>query len=455
MTATVQTTFPGQPLFSGKALARLILPLILEQLLVVTVGMADTVMVAGVGEAAVSAVSLVDQINVLLVQVFAALATGGAVVASQYLGRRDYKNACASANQLLYSTLIVAVVVSVIGLVANRHLLGLVFGGVPEEVMRNGVTYFWISALSYPFLAIYNAGAALFRSMGNSKVSLFASVLMNIINIGGNALLIFVFDMGVAGAATASLVARITAAVVMLVLLHKPTSPIHFENLLHFHLDAGLQRSILRVGVPTGVEGGMFQIGKLLVTSLVASLGLAATTANAICNSVGAMVNVPGSALGLAMVTVVGQCVGARDYKQARWYTKRMMLWTYLGMAALCTLVWAVSPILIGFFAPSAETRALAQEIMAFFCLGTMLFWPPSFALPNALRAAGDARFTMTVSMVSMWLLRVAMSYVLVGAGFGLAGIWLAMILDWVGRDVCFIWRAVRGKWEKARVLDQ
>ncbi len=446
--------FDTQPMFSNQMLVRLIIPLVLEQLLAVTVGMADTVMVASVGEAAVSAISLVDQINILLIQLFAALATGGAVVASQYLGRRDYKNACAAANQLLYATLFTSLAITAVALVANRALLVLVFGGVSEDIMANCVVYFWLSALSYPFLAVYNAGAALFRSMGNSKVSLFASLLMNLINIGGNALLIYGFKMGVAGAATASLVARMAAAVIMLVLLNRPANPVHFEALHKVHFIGSMQRSILRVGIPNGIESAMFQIGKLLVASLVASLGLAATTANAITNTIASIVNVPGSALGLAMVTVVGQCVGARDYAQARWYTKRMMLWAHMGMTALSAVVWVAAPILLGVFDPSPETYRMAMDVLAIFCVANVFFWPASFALPNALRAAGDARYSMMVSMISMWIFRVAMSYVLALSGLGLVGVWLAMVLDWILRGACFVWRMARGKWEKARVLE-
>lgn len=451
----IQTTGGQKPLFTGRELWRLILPLVLEQLLLVTVGMADTVMVSTVGEAAVSGISLVDQINVLLIQVFAALATGGAVVASQYIGRRDRENANRAAKQLIYVTAGIAVVMAVLVLLLNRPLLRLVFGNVEADVMRAAETYFWLSALSYPFLALYNAGAALFRSMGNSRVSLFASVIMNAINIGGNAVLIYGLQWGVAGAGTATLLSRAAACIITLVLLHHRNNPIYLENLLHPVWSGGIMRSILRVGVPNGVEGGVFQVGKLLVASLITSFGTASIAANAICNNLGAMVNLAGSAIGLAMVTVVGQCVGARDYVQARRYTHILMWAAQICVWISSAVVLLLAPYLVGFYAMPETTTSLALEVLRVYCAATCLFWPLSFTLPNALRAAGDAKFTMVVSMISMWTCRIAMSYVL-GAWLhmGLSGVWLAMELDWVVRAAVFALRFHGHRWETKKVID-
>ena len=412
--------------------------MVLEQLLLVTVGMADTVMVSTVGEAAVSGISLVDQVNVLLIQIFAALATGGAVVASQYLGRRDRENACRSAKQLVYATFGMAVAIGALVLVLNRHILRLVFGNVEPDVMQAAETYFWLSALSYPMLALYNAGAALFRSMGNSRISLFASLIMNVINIGGNALLIYGLNWGVAGAATATLASRTVAGLMMMLLLRNRDNPIFLERLFHPEWNGGILKSILRVGVPNGLENGMFQIGKLLVAGLITTFGTSAIAANAICNNVGSMSNIPGSAIGLAMITVVGQCVGAKDYQQARHYTKTLL-----------------APYLVGFYAMPQTTTDLALSVLQVNCVVTVLIWPSSFTLPNALRAAGDARFTMVTSMVSMWVFRIGMSYVL-GAwlGMGLFGVWTAMQIDWAVRSLVFGVRFLGHKWEKARVLE-
>ena len=349
-------------MFTRQALWRLILPLVLEQLLLVTVGMADTVMVSTVGEAAVSGISLVDQVNVLLIQIFAALATGGAVVASQYLGRRDRENACRSAKQLVYATFGMAVAIGALVLVLNRHILRLVFGNVEPDVMQAAETYFWLSALSYPMLALYNAGAALFRSMGNSRISLFASLIMNVINIGGNALLIYGLNWGVAGAATATLASRTVAGLMMMLLLRNRDNPIFLERLFHPEWNGGILKSILRVGVPNGLENGMFQIGKLLVAGLITTFGTSAIAANAICNNVGSMSNIPGSAIGLAMITVVGQCVGAKDYQQARHYTKTLLAAAYVSMGLLNIALFLLATFLTKNFFGSYNLKNLTKQ---------------------------------------------------------------------------------------------
>lgn len=444
----------AKPLFSTRALCALILPLMVEQLLAVTVGMADTMMVSRVGEAAVSGISLVDSVNVLLIQVFAALATGGAVVVSQYLGRRDRQSACAAARQLIWITALLATVIGAVVLVGNRWILQFVFGRVEPAVMENAMTYFWLSALSYPFIAVYNAGAALFRSMGNSKVSMMTSFIINIINIGGNAILIYGFHWGTAGAGTATLVSRAVAAVVMVVLLHHRNNPVYLEGLLRPYLDRKLAGSILKVGIPNGVENGMFQVGKLLVAGLISSFGTAAIAANAICNNLGSISNIPGAAIGLGMVTVVGQCVGARDHAQARRYTKLLLGWTYAVMTLTNLAVMLLAEPLIGMYHVSAETNRMAFEVMAVYCIMCAVVWPLSFTTPNALRAAGDARFTMTVSMFSMWIFRIGFSYILGSwMQMGLFGVWLAMEIDWVVRALFFTIRFLGKKWEKSNVI--
>ena len=442
-------------LFSKEELRRLIVPLMIEQILAVTIGMADTMMVANVGEAAVSGVSLVDSINILLINIFSAMATGGAVVASQYIGRQDRQNACSAAKQLIYSSAFIALLLGLLALVGGEHLLRLVFGSVDADVMAYAETYFWLSALSYPFLAVYNAGAALFRSMSNSSISMKTSILMNIINIGGNALLIYGLNWGVAGAATATLASRTVAGLMMMMMMRNRDNPIFLERLFHPEWNGGILKSILRVGVPNGLENGMFQIGKLLVAGLITTFGTSAIAANAICNNVGSMSNIPGSAIGLAMITVVGQCVGAKDYQQARHYTKTLLAAAYVSMGLLNIALFLLAPYLVGFYAMPQTTTDLALSVLQVNCVVTVLIWPSSFTLPNALRAAGDARFTMVTSMVSMWVFRIGMSYVL-GAwlGMGLFGVWTAMQIDWAVRSLVFGVRFLGHKWEKARVLE-
>lgn len=442
-------------LFSRDALVRLIVPLVIEQLLAICIGMADTIMVTSVSESAVSAVSLVDSINILLIQLFSAMATGGAVVAAQYLGRRDQNNACKAAKQLMYSSVLIALVIGALAVVFCRPLLQLCFGALAPSTMAYCEIYFLLSALSYPALAAYNAGAALLRAMGNSKASMFTSLLMNMTNVIGNAILIYGFKMEVAGAATASLLSRILGAVIMLRMMLNTHAPIHIKRITHPEFDFSMIRLIFRQGIPNGLENSMFQIGKLLVAGLITTFGTSAIAANAICNNVGSMSNIPGSAIGLAMITVVGQCVGAKDYQQARHYTKTLLAAAYVSMGLLNIALFLLAPYLVGFYAMPQTTTDLALSVLQVNCVVTVLIWPSSFTLPNALRAAGDARFTMVTSMVSMWVFRIGMSYVL-GAwlGMGLFGVWTAMQIDWAVRSLVFGVRFLGHKWEKARVLE-
>ena len=324
-----------EPMFTRKMIVALIVPLILEQLLSVFVGMADSIMVSSVGEAAVSGISLVDSINFLLIQLFAALATGGAVICSQYIGKRDNENAGQAAKQLLYFSVLFAALLGAVAIIFNRGLLRLIFGQVEDSVMESAETYFWLSAVSYPFLALYNAGAALFRSMNKSRVTLYISVLVNIINVAGNTLLIYGLNMGVAGAATATLAARAVGGIVIFWLLCKPRQLIHIANPFQFRMDGAMLKRILRIGIPTGTENSLFQLGKLLLSHLVATFGTASISANAISNTLVSLSNIPGAAIGLGLVTIVGQCMGARETKQASQYTKKMLALTFLLMNIL------------------------------------------------------------------------------------------------------------------------
>ena len=455
MTATKTPAFHKPPLFTRQQLIALLLPLIAEQALSVTIGLADTLMVSSVGEAAVSGVSLVDSFNTLMIQIMSALATGGAVVTSQYIGRQEPKDAKNAAAQILFilssfSLLVAAVVV------AGRHaILRGIFGSIDVDVMRYAETYFLLSALSYPFIGLYNAGAALFRAQGNSKISMMSSLVMNVVNIGGNAVLIYGFKMGVMGAALASLVSRAIACVAVLYLLQRPACPLRVDGLQALAPKARLIQQILRVGIPAGIENGMFQIGKLSVSSLTSTLGTAAIAANAVANTTTTFLNIPANAVGMAALTVVGQCLGAGEKDQAVYYSRRLMLFAYCGawFMNLSAFLFA-NKFALGLFNLSPEAYAMALEVMVWFNIVSLFIWPSSFTMPNILRAAGDARFTMTVSIVSMWAFRVGFCYLCVLAFHGgLLAIWMGMYLDWAFRSLCFFVRLVRGKWLEQQVI--
>ena len=455
MAAQAQATLQAReraPLFSADALRRLIIPLVVEQFLAMTIGMADTIMVTSVGEHAVSGVSLVDNISTLLINVFSALATGGAVVAAQYLGSRDEENACSAAKQLFYAIATLSVATMAVCLLFREPILRLVFGHLDDNVMEAAMTYFLLTAISYPLLAIYNAGAALFRAMGNSKVSMLASLLMNIVNIGLNAILIYGVGIGVAGAGFGTLFSRLAGAVLMTWLICQSGHRIHIDHLLHFEFRGQLVKKILRIGVPNGLENGMFQIGKLLVLGLVTPLGTSATAANAIANSVAGVVNVPGNAISLSLITVVGQCMGAGDSKQAVGYTKKLMAIVYLAMGSLSVLLFFFAAPVVGLFGLTPGAAAMAIQVLRWCAVFDLIFWPMSFSLPNALRASGDAKFTMIVSMCSMWIFRIGFSYLLVPQ-IGLLGVWVAMFIDWIVRAVVFLIRFLNGRWKTKTVI--
>ena len=443
-----------KPLFDRHSLTALIIPLIIEQFLAMLIGAADTIMVSSCGEAAVSGVSLVDTINILLIQVFSALATGGAVVAAQYLGMGKKEDAKESSKQLMIVVLVVSLIVTILSLITHRPLLRVIFGSIDNEVMANALIYCLLSALSYPFLSLYNGGAALFRSMGNSKISMITSFFMNGLNIVGNAILIYGAGWAVFGAALATLISRILGAIYMIWLLLKKDNPLSISGILHTRLSWKMVRSILVIGVPNGIENGLFQVGKILVASLISSFGTYAITANAVSNTLAGLEIVPSSAIGLAMITVVGQCIGAGDDKQTAEYTKKLMALSYIAMLICNLLMTFGCPLLISFYNTSAETAQIAKELVWIHSLMGIIFWPASFTLPNALRAAGDAKFTMIISMLSMWLCRIGMSFLLgVYFNMGVQGVWIAMTIDWIFRAALYIWRFARGGWKGKKVV--
>lgn len=441
-------------LFSNKDLKRLIIPLVIEQLLAVTVGFADTIMVSSVGESAVSAVSLVDSINILLINIFAALGTGGAVVAAQFIGQGAKDKARYSAKQLIFMTAFLSFVIMGIAIFFNTKLLHLIFGNVEVKVMKNAEIYFLFSALSYPFIALYNSGAALFRAIGNSKISMINSAIMNIINVVLNAIFIYVCKWGVFGAVLATLIARMVACFVILYTLSYKENDLRIDDLRHWKFDFVYIQKILSIGIPSGLENGMFQFGKILVQSLIATFGTYSIAANAVTGNIAQMQIIPGMAMGLALVTVVGQCVGASQYDQAKYYIKKIMKIAYLSMIVLDVLLLIATPTILSFYSLSKETMDLAYQCIFLHTVFAAAIWPLAFTFPNALRAANDAKFTMVVSASSMWIFRFCLSYILGrNCGLGLIGVWLAMFIDWIVRCIFFVWRYLSGKWMNRRLV--
>ena len=437
-------------LFTNRQLVALMWPLLLEQFLAITVGLADSLMVATVGDAAISAVSLVDSISNLMIYIFSAMATGGAAVAGQYIGQRQKEDACHAGQQLIALLAAVSVFFVTLLYLFRAQILTVMFGHIEPDVMAATNTYYLYVMASIPGIALYNGGAALWRTMGRSDISLKVSLLMNGINVAGNAILIFGFGMDVAGVAIPTLVSRTVAAAVILGMLFNDKLTLHLSNVRAFRLDMRLMKNIFYIGVPSGVENGMFHLGRLVLFSLISTFGTAAMVANAIGNTIANFNCFSGSAINLGLAAVVSQCVGAGEFDQARAYLRKIVKWTYGIMAVVNLTIIALLPLIMRIYNVSPEAEKLAITVAMIHGISAIFIWVPAFMVPGFLRAAGDARFTMLVSMLTMWIVRVMLAYVLGKyMGYGVIGVWFAhAIVDWSVRSVIFFLRYRSGKWE-------
>ena len=437
-------------LFSRKDLVRLIIPLIVDQFLQVAVGLSDSIMVARVGEAAVSGVSLVDTVMLLIINIFTALATGGAVIAGQYLGRRDPKTGCEATAQLFNFTFLFSIFIMILGYLGQNVILYHVFGKIEADVMKDSRTYLLIVLSSIPMIAMYNAGAAIFRAMGNSNVAMKTSLLMNSINVFGNALLIFGFHRGVEGVAIPTVVSRGVACVVILILLNNQKHELHILHPYPFRIKWNVLKKILYIGIPNGLENSMFQLGKIAVLSLVSGLGTASLAANAVGNNIANFAILPGMSFGFALLTVCAQCVGAGDFEQVKYYTKHMMRVEYLCLIASNLIVILALPFILSVYNLSDEAAQYANDIILYHAACVVTIWPLSFTLPNTLRAAADVKVTMVLSIISMWVFRFGFSYLLaIEFHMGIFGVWVAMTIDWLVRGIFFVCRYRSGRWQK------
>ncbi len=436
-------------MFDRKTLFTLIVPMVIEQLLSVMVGMADMIMVSGAGEEAVSGVSLVNSINVLLVMIFAAMSSGGSVVIAQYIGSGNKEKACKAANQQMMLCISISTVLMAFALICNESILSLIYGKVDELVMNNAVTYFGIIAVSFPFLAIYNAGAAQFRVMGNSSLSMIMSALMNVINIALNYVFIFNLNMGIAGVAYATLVSRVVAALVILIKVRSDKLPVHIDKYFRFGWNPRILKQILSIGIPQTIENSMFQVGKLMTQSIISSFGTAAIAANACGSTVELLADIPGTAMGMALVTIVGQCVGAGRYDEVKKYTKKLIGVTYIFMISLNLILMFLATIIAGWYNLTELGSMYAEQIIVYHSICCMLIWPLAFTLSNTLRSAGDAKYTLCASMFSMWIFRIGLAFVIAkGLNMGVLGVWIAMTIDWAVRAILNVLRYRSGKWQ-------
>jgi len=446
-------------MFSRRDLFKLILPMIIQQVLSITVSTVDSMMVASAGEAAVSGVSLVGTVDALLVIAFSSLVTGGTVAVSHALGTGDKEFSRECAKQLIYVSTGIALLIAIVVGIFRQPLLNTLYGSAEASVLQSANSYMGIMVLSFPFLAIYSSGDAIFRTMGDTVTGMWLSFVSNILNVAGNALFIYGMSMGAAGAALATLIARVVCAVIIMALLRNRKNDVYIERMLHYRPNTAVIRRMLRIGVPHGIESSMFQVGRLATQVLISAMGTAGIAANSVANTIANYLYLPAGAISNATITVVGRCYGAKEHGQAKKYARILLLWTYLCMWAVSLVLFVFAKPIIGIYQLSAEGTRIALELTIFHCIATSLIRPLAFTLPSVFKATGDAKFTMMVSTLAMWSIRVGSAYILSlesveilgmtipGLGMGIMGVWVAMVADWVLRAVLYTIRFMRGTW--------
>lgn len=441
-------------MFSDKDLRKLIIPFFLEQLLMALVGMADIFIIGFLGESAVSGVSLVNSFNTIFLNLFTALAAGGAVVISQYIGKQDTRRAGAAASQLLTASVLFSVVISIVILLTNSSLMRLIFGRVEDSVMDACVTYLRISAYSYPALAVYNAGAALYRSFGKTSTTMYISVIANIINIVGNCIGVFVLHAGVAGVAWPSLISRTFSAVAITVLCFSSKNPVQYLKGWIFGINGDLQKRILRIAVPNGVESGVFQLVKVALSSVVALFGTYQIAANGVAQSIWSMAALVCVTMGPVFITVIGQCMGAGDIEQAKMYFRKLTKITMVFALIWNGIIFAATPVMMNFYALEPKTKHLIILLVLLHNIFNAIVYPFADPLGKGLRATGDVNFTTAISLFTTIGVRLILS-ILFGIilNMGVMGIALAMCLDWTVRGIIFWIRFRQGKWTQYKVI--
>lgn len=435
-------------LFTNQDLFKLFLPLIIEQFLEYLVGLADSIMVAYVGESAVSGVSLVDFVMALLISLFAALSTGGAVIAGQYMGKRKTEEARDAVNQLIWFSGIFSIIIMIVVYLVKPLILNGLFGQITDEVRGDANVYLMITSISIPFLALYNAGAAIFRTMGNSKLPMKIMLAMNIAHAVGNAILIYGFHFGTAGVAIPTLISRIAAAAIIIALALNKKQPLFINRTLKHEFNWTMIKKILGIGVPYGLESGLFFLGRIIVLSVVATFGTAAIAANAVSGTIVMFQVLPGMAIGLGLTVVISRCIGAGDYEQAKYYTRKVMGVVYAAQLVSCIVVLAFLPSIMRVYGLSEAATYLASRNVLWHGLFMVAIWPLAYTLPVTFRASGDAKFPMMIGILTMFLCRVALAYLLgIYFNMGMFGTWVAMFIDWIVKAVIYVYRYFSGRW--------
>lgn len=441
-------------MFTNKSLRNMIVPLFFEQLLVMLVGIIDTFVVSYVGESAVSGVSLVNMFNTIFIYLFTALASGGAVIMSQYLGSKNKEKAVQSSSQLLLFSMMFSIVLMTFVIIFREGTLGLLFGEVEEDVMKACLTYLIISAYSYPFLAIYNTGSSMLRSIGKTSTTMYISIVSNVINTVGNFIGVFILHTGVAGVAVPSLIARTFSAITITIICFNQKKEIYYDIKYLKSLDTSLIKKILRIAIPSGFESGVFQLVKVALSSIVALFGTYQIAANGVAQSIWSLAALVGVVMGPVYITVIGKCMGAKDIKAAQIYYKKLMKLSFILSLGWNTIIFAVTPIIMQFFVLEPQTKELVIILVAIHNIANAIIFPFSGPLADGLRATGDVKFTMIVSISSTILGRLILSVVLgIYLNMGVIGIALAMVVDWLVRALLFISRYKSQKWQEYQMI--
>ena len=445
---------PEGYLYTNKALLYLFIPLLVEYALEFFVGLADSIMVASLGEAAISGVSLVDFLMQLLIFSFSALATGGAVVAGQYLGDNQIDKAQNSATQLVWFSTILSSVLMILVIILRQVLIGVLFGQIEADVWHNADIYLYIVSLSIPFIAIYNAGAAIFRTTNNATLPMKIMLICDVLNVVGNAFCIYYLGWDVRGVAIPTVISRILAAVAILHFAVDEDYKLHIKRTLKHKFDTKILKKVLQVGIPYGIENGLFQLGRVLVLSLVSTFGTMAIAANSVGYAIGIFSVLPGFAINLGLTAIISNCVGANDYEQARYYNKKCLIIVIISHIVINLVIFAILPLILGIYNLSDQTAVMASEMIIWHGIFAIIIWPLSFTVPATFRGAGDSKTVMYISLAVMFTCRIALSYVIADwMGVGVFGTWIAMFVDWYVRAAIYIYRYFSNKWTEYRVV--
>ncbi len=445
---------PEGYLYSNKALLYLFIPLLVEYALEFFVGLADSIMVASLGEAAISGVSLVDFLMQLLIFSFSALATGGAVVAGQYLGDKQVEKAQNASTQLVWFSTILSTILMIVVIILRQLLIGLLFGQIEADVWHNADMYLYIVAISIPFIAIYNAGAAIFRTTNDAFLPMKIMLVCDVLNVIGNAFCIYYLGWDVRGVAIPTVISRVLAALAVLYFVLDENYKLHIKRTVKHRFDIKILRKVLQVGIPYGIENGLFQLGRVLILSLVSTFGTMAIAANSVGYAIGIFSVLPGFAINLGLTAIISRCVGANDYEQARYYNKKCLIIVIVSHVVINLVIFAMLPVVLGIYNLSPQTAQMATEMIIWHGIFAIIIWPLSFTVPATFRGAGDSKTVMYISLIVMFTCRIALSYVIADwMGIGVFGTWIAMFIDWYVRAAIYIYRYFSNKWTEYRVV--